>query len=181
MDQNLLDNYPQKRTVFENGSYVLAEHRQNALRRGPVSKLLPFLKGPLLVKQHNPKTGIYALQDLVTGDCLDYHVSNLREFSSDDRNITPMQTSLTDSLDEFVAEKVIRMKGDTRKSRKGLSFLIRWAGYGEKDDTWEPWQYCKDSDAVQTFLRSHVEKRVQRLAKTLETDVPIEDDMEIVP
>ena len=152
MDQRHMDNYSQLRTVFENGSHVLVEHRHNSLRRGPVSKLLPFLKGPLLVKQHNPKTGIYALQDLVSGICKDYHVSNLREFKHDERNISPMQVTLTDSLDEFVAEKVIRMKGNTRQARTGLSFLIRWAGYGEKDDTWEEWKNCKDSFAVQTFL-----------------------------
>jgi hypothetical protein len=167
MDQKHMDSYSELRTVFEDGSYVLAEHRHNPLRRGPVSKLLPFLKGPMLVKHHNSTTGIYVLQDLVTEDCLDYHVSQLRQFLHDERTLTPLQARLTDSLDEFVVEKVIEMKGDIRKSRKDLSFLVRWAGYHEFDDTWEPWAHCQGTLAVQAYLRAHPNKRVQRLATPL--------------
>jgi hypothetical protein len=167
-DEKHMQNYSQLRTNFDEGSYVLAEHRHNSLRRGPKSKLLPFLKGPMLVKGHN-KEGIYALQDLVTGEVHDYHMSLLRPFLFDERTGTPLQAAVSDTLDEFVAEKVIRMRGDTRKKRTDLKFLIRWAGYGEADDTWEPWEYCKDSHAVQTFLRNHPERRVQRLAKPVES------------
>ena len=122
----------------------------------------------MLVKNHNTQTGNYALQDLVTGDCLDYHVNQLRPFLYDERTKTPLEVALTDSLDEFVVEKVIHMLGNTRSSRKDLRFRIRWAGYGEANDTTEPWSNVKDSFAVQTFLREHPEKRVQRLAKPLD-------------
>ena len=56
-DKEHMDNYSPLRTVFDDGSYVLVEHRHNSLRRGPKSKLLPFLRGPMLVKGHN-KEGI---------------------------------------------------------------------------------------------------------------------------
>ena len=108
------------------------------------------------------------LQDIVTEEVHDYHMSQLRPFLFDERTGTPLAASVSDTLDEFVAEKVIRMRGDTRKKRSDLTFLIRWAGYGEADDTWEPWEYCKDSHAVQKFLRAHPEKRVQLLAKPIE-------------
>jgi len=74
----------------------------------------------LLVKGHNTE-GIYALQDLVSGELHDYHMSLLRPFLYDERTGTP--------------------------------------------------EYCKDSHAVQSFLRDHAEKRVQRLAKPIETEV----------
>ena len=96
-------------------------------------------------------------------------MSQLRPFRYDERTCTPLQIAVTDTLDEFVAESVIKMRGDTRSKRSDLSFLIRWAGYGEADDTWEPWEFCKDSDAVQKFLRAHSEPRVKRLAKPVET------------
>jgi len=166
-DKEHMDNYSPLRTVFDDGSYVLVEHRHNSLRRGPKSKLLPFLRGPMLVKGHN-KEGIYVLQDIVTEEVHNYHMSQLRPFLLDERNGPPLRTAVTDTLDEFVAEKVIRMRGDTRGSRKNLVFRIRWAGYGEADDTWEPWEHCKDSSAVQKFLRAHPEKRVQRLSKPVE-------------
>jgi hypothetical protein len=175
-DTQHMDNYSKERTVFDDGSFVLVEHRHNSLRRGPKSKLLPFLKGPLLVKHHNSE-GIYVLQDLITEQVLDYHMSLLRPFLYDERTCTPLQAAVADSLDEFVVESVIRMRGDTRKSRKDLCFLVRWAGFGEADDTWEPWECCKDSHAVQKFLRAHSEARVRRLAKPVEAVVvPVSHD-----
>ena len=166
-DQAHMDNYSKDRTVFEDGSYVLVEHRHNSLRRGPKSKLLPFLKGPMLVKHHNSE-GIYVLQDLISQQVWDYHMSNLRPFLYDERTCTPLQAAVADSLDEFVAESVVQMRGNTRKSRKQLRFLIHWAGYGAEDDTWEDWEMCKDSHAVQNFLRTHAESRVRQLAKPIQ-------------
>ena len=156
--------------MFADGSYVLAEHRHNSLRRGPKSKLLPFLKGPMLVKFHTSE-GNYVLQDLVSQEVRDYHVSRLRTFLYDERTLTPMQVAVTDTLDEFVAERVIDMRGDSRNSRTNLSFLIRWAGYGPSDDTWEPWSMCKDSVAVQNHLRDHKLPRIRRLAKPIDTEI----------
>jgi hypothetical protein len=175
-DAKHMDNYSQERTVFENDSYVLAEHRHNSLRRGPKSKLLPFLKGPLLVRRHNAE-GIYVLQDLVTGQTYDYHVSRLRVFLYDERTCTPLQAAIADTLDEFVVERVMRMRGNTRGKRTELSFLVRWAGYGEADDTWEPWEHCRDSQAVQTFLRAHPEARVRRLAKPVVIEQQQDDNV----
>ena len=78
-----MDNYPEERTEFPIGSYVLAEHRHNALRRGPKSKLLPYLRGPLLVKSLNDK-GMYVLQDLVTQRVSQHHMKTLRPFHYND-------------------------------------------------------------------------------------------------
>ncbi|MBT4362110.1 MAG: DDE-type integrase/transposase/recombinase [Candidatus Marinimicrobia bacterium] len=178
-DNKHMDNYSKERTVFEEGSYVLVEPRQNALRRGPASKMLPFLEGPMLVKEHNA-LGIYKLQDIVTQGISKHHVKTLRPFLHDERTMTPLQVAVTDTLDEFVAERVVRMRGNTRRSRKDLSFLIHWAGSDDSDDTWEPWENCKDSHAVQNFLRDHKEARVRRLAKpipALPDDLVEEEDI----
>ena len=104
-------NYSAERTVFDDESYVLAEHRHNTLRRGPKSKLLPYLKGPMKVKHHDAK-GTYLLQDLVTLETRTYHVSTLRPFRVDERTLTPLQAAVADTLDEFVVEEVIKMRGD---------------------------------------------------------------------
>ena len=122
-DKDHLENYPMERTVFENGAYVLAEHRANALRRGPKSKLLPFLRGPLLVKSHN-ELGVYIVQDIVTQKTYDYHVSNLRHFEFDPSSTKPIDIAVTDMPDEFVVENCIAIKEIfvERKTKLSYSF-----------------------------------------------------------
>ena len=49
-------------TSFPVGSYVLVDYPDNALRRGPPSKFLPFRQGPMLVEE---KVGTkYTLRNL---------------------------------------------------------------------------------------------------------------------
>ena len=161
-DEAHMNKASQDRTVFENGSYVLAEHRMNALRRGPASKLLPFLRGPMLVKSHD-EFGMYTLQDIVTQRLAKYHVSKLRQYLYDERTATPLEVAVTDIPDEFIVGECLGMKGDIRGPKSNLVFRIRWAGYGPEDDTDEPWKHVKDNDTVLTYLYNHPNKRVRRL------------------
>ena len=161
-DELHMQLYPPDRTVFENGSYVLVEHRHNALRRGPKSKLLPFLKGPLRVRGHDDQ-GNYALQDLVTQRIHNYHVSKLRHFQFDPATMDPVNIAVTDMPDEFVVQECLAMQGRPTGPKAQLSFKIRWAGYGPEDDTWEPWSYVRDNDAVLTYLSHHPNPKVRRL------------------
>ena len=118
-----LNEYPKERTHFEIGSYVLAEHRLQGLKRGPKSKLLPFLKGPMRVIGWNNEN-IYHLQDLVTQRVLDFHVSKLRPFLYDERTPSPIQTAMTDTLDEYVVGKVLDFKGNLHGPRRLLRFKV---------------------------------------------------------
>jgi hypothetical protein len=163
-DEKHLNESSKERTHFEIGSYVLAEHRLQGLKRGPKSKLLPFLRGPMRVIGWNNEN-IYHLQNLVTQTVSDYHVSKLRPFLYDERTPTPIQAALTDTFDEFVVEKILEMKGNGHQSRKNLQFKVRWAGYGPQDDTWERWDFVKDNDQLQLFLYNHPDQRIRRFGK----------------
>ena len=132
--------------VYEINSLVLAEHRGTMLRTGPNSKMKPFLKGPMRVISRNDAEGMYVLQDLITQRSADYHVSLIHPFRSDERTLTPMQTAVTDYLDEFVVESILAHKGNLRAPRKHLVFLVKWAGYDDPaENTWEPYDNIKDN------------------------------------
>ena len=161
-DRRHMEEYSKERTVYADGSYVLAEHRHNSLRRGPKSKLAPFLRGPLLVRSHNDM-GIYTVQDLVSQRIAEYHVSNLRPFHYDPETLNPIEEAVTDYPDEFIVQECLQMKGDPRKAKSQLFFKVRWAGYGPEDDTWEPWDHVRDNDMVHEFLYNHPSQRVRKL------------------
>ena len=173
-------------TVFANGTYVLSEHIHNPLRRGPKSKLLPFLKGPRLVKSHDNED-MYVLQDLVTSASEKVHISKLRPFLYDERTLTPLQAAITDEFDEFIPETCLGMRGDIRGSRKNLEFKIRWAGYGPENDTWESWENVRGNRVVYDYLFNHPLKRAQRLLPKdylpmhMENIAQQPDAMEVVP
>ena len=161
-DDKHMTAYPPQRTTFEEGTYVLAEHRHNSMRRGPKSKLLPFLRGPLLVKASKDK-GIYVLQDIVSQKLCDYHVSKLRPFRYDPNTLNPLDVAVTDLPDEFVVEACLGIRGNLRGPKSLLEFNVRWLGYGPDDDTWEPWKAVRDNEVILSWLASHANPRIRRL------------------
>jgi len=84
---------------FEIGSYVLAEHRHNALRGGPASKLLPAKAGPFQVLKKLTE-GMYTLRDLITEHSKDFHASKLTKFRYDERTAPPIYAAATDTFDQ---------------------------------------------------------------------------------
>ena len=182
-DQDHMANCSEKRTIFENGAYVLVEHRHNSLRRGPKSKLLPFLKGPLRVKSHD-HLGMYTLQDMVTQRFHQYHVSKLRHFVYDPNNMPPIASAVTDLPDEFVVQECLGIRGNPRGPKSNLEFKIRWAGYTPDDDTWEPWECVRDNASVINYLRNHANARVRRLVPKdyiSPEDKPLEESEDLDP
>ena len=161
-DTSHLESRKGTEPVYQEGDYVLVEHRHNTMRRGPVSKLLPFLKGPLMVVRKLPE-GMYTLRDLITMRLKDFHVTRMTPFLFDERTPPPAHVAATDSFDEFVVEKVIQMRGNPRGRKDQIEFKVRWAGYGEADDTWIPWKDGRSATAVQLYLRDHPNPRVRRL------------------
>jgi hypothetical protein len=147
---------------YKAGQYVLMEHRHNSLRRGPSSKLLPLLKGPLLVVKKGDH-GMYTLRDLITMEPKDVHIDNIRPFRYDERTLQPVQIAATDSFDEFIVDQVLDMDRGTLKSRKEIRFKVRWAGYGPEKDSWVAWKDGRTNTAIQTYMYNHPNREVRKL------------------
>ena len=55
-----------------------------------------------------------------------------------------------DGDEEFLIEAVLSHCGTIKE---GLKFLIRWDGYNESDDSWEPWSALMENDIVHAYCR----------------------------
>ena len=164
--------YPTARDVYEVNSYVLVEYRNSTLRRGPKSKLLPFLKGPLRV---TGSTGSkYLLQDLVTMRISPYHVSKIRQFRFDPTTQDPLLYALKDDGHAYAIDHISAIKGNPKGSKKQLTFLVHWKGYEQA--TWEPWEQLRRTRALHEFLKQHKSKVVKDLVpKNYISEIPNQD------
>ena len=152
-------------TVFSVGDYVLAEHKAS-FRQGPKSKLKPFLRGPLRIVKINEDK--YTLQDIVTMRCRDNHATKLRKFTHDPGSQDPLDYAVRDDQ-YYVVEAITKIKEDPKgsfkkKSKKGIFFWVKWKGYPEESNTWEPYTSLEANHEVWSFLSGHKEKRIRDLA-----------------
>ena len=140
-------------TQYEIGSYVLLEYAAGGLRRGPPNKLMPFLEGPFKVV--NLYGTRYTLQNLINGETRDVHVSRIRPYlNTSDTSLENMRSIAVRDHHEFVVESILDHSGDPKKKSE-LSFKVRWKGYTEEHDSWEPWKNLRLVEQLHDYLRSH--------------------------
>ena len=143
-------------TLFEVGTYVLVSYNPQKMNGKPPTKFHPRLKGPYLVA--NIRGDTYTCQNLVTEDLEDYHVTRLREFRYDDRFVDPRDIALRD-VDEYYVERILAHSGNPTKL-KTLQFHVKWRGYDESANTWEPWKNLRETEKLHRYL---ISKGLQKL------------------
>ncbi len=127
-------------TEFTVGSYVLAVYRdRHSHGKGrPPHKLMTIKQGPYRVVGHEDNT--YRVQHLAHDNVMEFHVTELQPFVYDPARTDPFQVALGDNQ-EFVVEQVIRHElrdNPHGHKRKHLYLLIKWEGFDETYDSWEP-------------------------------------------
>ena len=99
---------------------------------------------------------IYTIEDLVSGKRITTHIHNLRPFNYDPDRTSPL-TVTQHNEQEFVVESIISHRGN-RNKRSAMEFKVRWAGFGESCDTWEPYKALLHVDKLHDYLRTHAMK-----------------------
>jgi cleavage and polyadenylation specificity factor subunit 1 len=141
-----------RRTEYAIGDYVLVNYHENALRRGPPNKFLPFLRGPLQVIRRTPgNPDEYTLLNLVMNKEELAHITDIRPFYYDPRRLDPRDAALRDVASLFVVERILAHTGDTR-NRGAMDFKVRWAGYGPDNDRWLPYKELARNEAALEYF-----------------------------
>ena len=79
------------------------------------------------------------------------HVMQLRPFLLDARYEDPEEIAMRDFVSLFKTEANIEHRGDIRRKAE-LYFRVRWLGYGEETDTWEPWKLLIHNEHIHRYL-----------------------------
>jgi hypothetical protein len=89
----------------------------------------------------------------------------MKTFRFDPLKTNPVDIARRDYL-EFFVEKILEMKGDHRRVNN-LSFLVKWLGFDDTYNTWEPWKNVRDTDKVHDYLRANnMEKLIPKKFRT---------------
>ena len=115
---------------------------------GRSDKLLPRHRGPYQVMDR--ANSIYTIEDLVSGKRITTHIHNLRPFNYDPDRTSPL-TVAQHNEEEFVVESIISHR-DNRNKRSTMEFKVRWAGFGESCDTWEPYKALLHVDKLHDYI-----------------------------
>ena len=61
------------------------------------------------------------------------------------------QKVVTHDVDEFHIETILSHRGRFT-SKRNLEFKVRWSGFDESFDTWEPWKNLRNVDKLHDCL-----------------------------
>jgi len=109
----------------------------------------------------NSRPSHYTVQDLLTKKIFQVAASRLRPFYYDSRFTDPKEVRLHDDQ-EFYIDKIIEHVGDTNRL-SSLYFKVRWVGYNDENDSWEPWKSLRNTQQLHDYLYfSKLDKLVPR-------------------
>jgi hypothetical protein len=148
--KNIARRTPENVTEFPINSYVLIGYPKSSHHQGPPTKFHANLKGPMQVVDIM-QGAKYTVRNLVTKKLEDYHITLLREFRYDPRYVDPVKIAMCDEQ-FYELEKVLDHRGQFNK-KDTLFFKVKWLGYNDEDNTWEPWKNLRNNIELHKYLK----------------------------
>ncbi|SCZ99856.1 BZ3500_MvSof-1268-A1-R1_C104g00572 [Microbotryum saponariae] len=158
--------------AFRTGSYVYLSTKNLAVPDGMKSKLLPRYIGPFRIRAAIPATSSYDLElpPAMSRVHNRFHARLLRPCVENDAERFPGRDpavlfveDVADAADNSaIPERIVR---DRRNARGARSFLVRWVGRNDTDDTWMSEQSIHlDHPSVLDAYLARLDRSNRRLA-----------------
>ncbi|SCZ88974.1 BZ3501_MvSof-1269-A2-R1_C34g00132 [Microbotryum saponariae] len=158
--------------AFRTGSYVYLSTKNLAVPDGMKSKLLPRYIGPFRIRAAIPATSSYDLElpPAMSRVHNRFHARLLRPCVENDAERFPGRDpavlfveDVADAADNSaIPERIVR---DRRNARGARSFLVRWVGRNNTDDTWMSEQSIRlDHPSVLDAYLARLDRSNRRLA-----------------
>jgi hypothetical protein len=148
-----LDMAPYQLTTYTVGDFVLRQYPPSKAGNGPPNKYGSWWRGPYEVThiQQTDIKQVYTIRHLVTQKEYLVDVTHLKPFYHDPTYVVPLNIAVKDT-DEYVVENIIAHDVSNPKDTK---WRVRWAGYGDSDDSWEPLTNIKDVEVFHEYCVAH--------------------------
>jgi hypothetical protein len=138
-DDAHMANADPKRTEYPIGSHVLIEYPPSRMSLKTPTKFHTNLKGPLRVIKIDKDD--YTLLDLTNDKVELCHLSRIHPFVYDPEETDPREIATKDNQYHDI-ESIVRHLGKTTRLST-LKFLVKWKGYDDSFNSWEPWNGAK--------------------------------------
>lgn len=126
---------------LEIGQHVLLQYPNR-----PPSKLATRWFGPLTIIDKMGDNE-YSLLNPVTKQVSQVHATRIKLFKNDVNRLS--LDLLAEDYKEFIVSHIVEHEG---QSKKDARFRVRWEGFDESDDSWEPYSVLRDTEALQLYL-----------------------------
>ena len=155
-DKYIAKHTKEKETTFPINSYVLEGHFETTHFDRP-DKLASLYKGPFRVVS-NDANQRYTLQSLIDMSLHVVHAKHLQPFEYDPSFVNPVDIA-RHAAGEFVIGKILDIRGQQNKAgkflRTNLELLVRWHGYDESSDSWEPYKELRTTERFIDFCKQN--------------------------
>lgn len=119
----------------------------------PPDKLSPRLQGPYrVIAKHHHRS--YEVENPLTKQTYRVDVERLTRFHVNDTNLQALEQIVAKDYQEFVVEAIV----DHRRNASlpgGYEFLVKWKGYADSANTWEPTAHLKNNVYFRDYIKSH--------------------------
>jgi hypothetical protein len=132
---------------FAQGTHVLLAYPENGMTKDSrPDKISPHYQGPFRVIKNNGTR--VEIQNLVTSEVKVVSITQLVQFNFDPAIVDPKVVA-GHANQEFTVGEILSINGDKGANRRfkntGLEIKVRWAGYDESYDTFEPYSHMKNT------------------------------------
>ena len=118
----------------------------------------------------------YTLLNLLNDKTITVHRMHIRAYKQSE-HITPEEVA-RNMATEFIVESVLNIQGNRNKNRHflrtDLELLVKWEGYEESYNSWEPYSEIKGTEAFKQYcLNNNLQYLIPKQYKANDGVIPV--------
>ncbi|KAJ9522275.1 hypothetical protein QJQ45_008106 [Haematococcus lacustris] len=142
-------------SMFQVGDRVLLSTMNLRNMVGKARKLLPRYVGPFRIEAHVGRDAVkLTLPPAMSRIHPVFHVSLLRPYEGNFGRLPPTELGWLDDSPQYEVERIVNHRHV--RAGKAKEYLVKWKGYDDSDNTWEPASNLANAPDCVNLYKAHV-------------------------